>query len=116
MPLVTFSPSIAPSPGTKINPKVNLFEAEFGDGYTQSAPNGLNHIKREITLTWTGLTEAQYQELDGFFFGRGGYRPFYYQPRGFSTPLKWTCKEWSGTDRTPWSFEAKLVEHFTTET
>lgn len=116
MPLVTFTPSILPSPGTKRNPAVNLWEAEFGDGYTQAAPKGLNHIRNAIVLRWEGLTDAQFDELITFFEDRGGYRPFYYQPRGFSTVLKWTCKEWSGSDSAPWQFEAKLEQSFTNET
>lgn len=116
MPLLTFSPSIAPSPGTSHKPQVNLLAAEFGDGYTQAAPNGLNHIRQVLSLRWDGLTETQMAELKTFFEDRGGYRPFYFQPRGFTSPLRWTCKEWSISDASPWRFEAKLEQNYTTET
>ncbi len=116
MPLTTFNPPIAPSPGTRHAPKVNLLEAEFGDGYTQASPRGLNHIQRVATLRWDGLTEAQYNTIEDFFVTQGGYRPFWYQPRGFATALKWVCKEWDGSDNSPWRFTAKLEQHFTTET
>lgn len=115
MTLVTFSPSIAPSPGTSHKFKVNLFEAEFGDGYTQAMPRGLNHIRRTVSLRWDGLTEFQMAELISFFEGQGGYRPFWYQPRGFVAALKWTCREWSFSDSAPWRGEAELMECFTTE-
>lgn len=115
MPLNTFAPSIAPSPGTKHSQTVNLNEAKFGDGYTQSSPQGINHIQKMMTLSWGGLTETQMIELNSFFEDRGGYRPFYFQPRGFPIPLKWTCKVWSISDASPWRFEAKLEQNYTTE-
>jgi len=116
MPLVTFSPSISPTPGTSHNPRVDVLVADFGDGYTQAAPNGLNHIRDSITLRWDGLTDLQMSELKNFFEERGGYRPFYYQPRGFLAALKWTCREWSISDASPWRIEAKFEQVFSTET
>ena len=116
MPLVTFSPSIAPSPGTSHKPRVKLLVAEFGDGYSQAAPKGLNHIQQTVSLRWDGLTETQMAELKLFFEERGGYRPFYYQPRGFSAPLKWTCSTWNYSDAAPWRFEAMFEQSYTTET
>lgn len=115
MPLETFSPSIAPSPGTKTKPSVSLWKAEFGDGYTQAAPRGLNHIRDTISLRWDGITEAQALELRDFFESKGGYRPFYYQPRGRNAPMKWTCNDWSISDSAPWKFDAKLEQNFTNE-
>lgn len=115
MPLQTFTPSIAPSPGTQSKPSVNLWVAEFGDGYTQAAPRGLNHIRHNLSLRWNGLTESQMIGLRTFFESHGGYRPFYYSPRGFSEAFKFTCKDWSMSDNTPWSFEAKFEQSFTSE-
>lgn len=116
MALVTFIPPIAPTPGTKHAPKVKLWKAEFGDGYTQAAPAGLNHIAHEISLRWDALTDAQFSEIRQFFEDRGGYRPFWYQPRGFATPQRWTAETWSGADAAPWSFEVQLVQWFGAET
>jgi phage-related protein len=67
MALETFSPSIAPSPGTGFTPVIKLREADFGDGYSQSSPDGLNHIKMKVELSWRGLTAAQLSELRSFF-------------------------------------------------
>lgn len=112
MAISTFAPSIAPSPGTRHNPKIDILQADFGDGFTQVAPNGLKHIREVVFLRWEALTEPQLQELKTFFTERGGFRPFYYQPRGFLQVLKWTCPEWSMTDGSPWTFEAKLEQYF----
>lgn len=115
MALVTFNPPIAPSPGTRHAPKISVNRADFGDGYTQTSPSGLNHIRHEITLRWDGLTGAQYLTIRDFFETQGGYRPFWYQPRGFSEPQKWTAPAWSGADASPWNFEATLEQWFGVE-
>ena len=116
MALPTFNPPIAPSPGQAQEPRIQLRKAEFGDGYTQASPRGLNHIRQVVTLRWDGLTSDQMQELRTFFEGRAGYRVFLYQPHGFTEPLKWTCEEWNVQDGPPWRFTAQLVQTFTLET
>lgn len=111
MPIPTFTPEVRPSPGTNITPEISLNKASFGDGYTQSSPKGLNHIRRVVSLTWKGLTLDQAYALDVFFTGRGGYLPFLYTVRG-DTERKWTCAEWSMSDAAPFSFSATLKEEF----
>lgn len=115
MALVTFNPPVAPSPGTKHTPKINLAKSEFGDGYTQATPNGLNHVAYAIDLRWDALTQEQFTTIREFFEGQGGYRPFFFQPRGFDAVKKWTAPAWSGSDSTPWTFEVKLQEWFGAE-
>ncbi|MBB4184903.1 phage-related protein [Sinorhizobium terangae] len=116
MPLPTFTPPVAPSPGTSHAPTVNLWEAEFGDGYSQPTPKGINHIRRNVSLKWDALTYDQMRAVVGFFEDRGGNRPFYFQPYGEQTPRKWTCKEWTHSAQLPWQVTATFVQSFTTET
>jgi len=116
MPLPTFTPVVAPSPGTGFAPEINLLTAGFGDGYTQSLPNGLNHIRQVVTLKWDGLIEAEMISIRTFFEQQAGYKPFYYKPVGVAAPLKWTCKEWSSSANAPWTFTAKLRQDFTLAT
>lgn len=112
MPLLTFAPEIAPSPGTTTRTQAKLHKAEFGDGYSQAVPAGLNHLRREITLKWDGLTEAQKTYIDEFMRDHGGYKTFYYQPTGYAAPVKWTCEEWGFSAGAPWTASLKLVESF----
>lgn len=93
MALSTFNPPVAPSPGTTGKTELKLLEAEFGDGYTGSAPDGINFRRRVVTLAWDALTESQKNAIDNFFYNQGGYKPFYYKPPGFAAAIKWTCKE-----------------------
>lgn len=94
MALQTFSPPIPPSPGTTAKPKLKLLKAEFGDGYTQSARDGLNHIRKTLSLEWEILLPDQAKQITDFFELQGGDIPFYYTPSDETTPIKWTCEEW----------------------
>jgi phage-related protein len=113
MAVQTFTPPVGPSPGTSHRPTVNLWEADFGDGYNQSTPKGINHIKRTVALKWGVLTLDQMQDITGFFERRGGNEPFYFRPFGESRARKWTCKEWDfTTEGGIWAVTATLVESF----
>ena len=115
MSIPTFEPPIGPSPGTSHKPTVNLWESEFGDGYSQAMPKGINHIRRAASLAWKALTYEQMREIVGFFERQGGYLPFYFRPYGGEeiTP-RWTCKDWTATaDAGVWAVTANLTENFT---
>lgn len=117
MALQTFNPDPAPSPGTSFTPKIKVRAAEFGDGYSQIMPDGINNIREQLDLSWDALTEAQRDTIIAFFNAHKGSTPFWYQPVGQSAPMKWTCAEWSSTipDGT-WQVKAKLVQSFSAET
>lgn len=116
MPLPTFTPPIGPSPGKTIKPQISLREAEFGDGYSQNTPKGLNHIRQNVDLKWSGLTKSEFQTIVAFFTLMGGYLPFYYQVYGDIKVRKWVCKEWSGGDTDGvFTLSATFLESFTLE-
>lgn len=116
MPLPTFVPPVLPSPGTSHKPEINLWEAEFGDGYSQATPKGVNHIRKKTSLNWKVLTTEQMREIVGFFERMGGHQPFYFKPFGEPAAVKWTCKEWSpSTDAGIWTVTAELSQSFTNE-
>lgn len=100
MALKTFEPSLEPSPGTGRKTKFNLLKAEFGEGYTQTARNGINHRRRELMLTWEVLTDDQAWEISGFLDEQGGDRSFWYIPPRESVPVKWQCEEFDDTVNT----------------
>ena len=97
MALSTFTPVRLPDEGTRNSPKIRVLRAEFGDGYTQSAPDGLNHILRSISLKWSKLTPTQANTILDFMVGKGGFTPFYYTPSDELVALKWTCPSWTDT-------------------
>jgi phage-related protein len=93
MPLQTFNPPRPPAPGTLSKPEYKILEAEFGDGYSQPTPDGLNHIRRTISLEWENLTPIEANQILNFIIAHKGVTPFYYTPSDETTPIKWTCKE-----------------------
>lgn len=90
----TFIPPIQPSPGTSQKPKLKIRKTEFGDGYTQYSPDGLNHMRKIIDLEWPVLSQTEAQAIIGFLETQGGYLPFHYTIPGEATPTKWTCDTW----------------------
>lgn len=113
MPAVLFVPPIAPTPGSQHTRSLKILEAEFGDGYSQPTPDGLNHVRREVSLDWQVLTLDQKQELDAFFECLGGTKPFRYQVWGDTIERQWRCKEWSyEAEAGYWTGSARLIQDF----
>lgn len=113
MALPTFAPPVAPSPGTTHKPTVNLWEADFGDGYSQPTPKGVNHIRRAVSLSWNALTYEDMRTIVDFFEARAGHEPFRFKPYGEPTAWNWTCKDWTYSAEAPWKLTAELVQSFT---
>ncbi|KGJ13593.1 phage tail protein [Paracoccus sanguinis] len=112
MPYATFTPPVAPSPGTTITPLVALNETTFGDGYAQASPRGINALRRKVSLSWDALTFEQAKAIEGFFIAQAGYKPFMWTVRGDSAPTKWVCRTWSRTDAAPAGVRATFDEWF----
>lgn len=92
--ILTFNPPIAPSPGTMHRPQVKLLQAEFGDGYSQATPAGLNHIRQTIELRWDVLEQDEKHAILAFLERHQGNKPFHYQVPG-DCRRTWTCADWS---------------------
>ena len=113
----TFAPPVAPSPGQTTQKTVtgNIRRAEFGDNYSQRAPDGLNAVKRQLMLSWPALVSTDCATIESFFLAEGsGATAFFYTPYLESTALKWTCSTWTKgyVDGDIVSLEATLVQEF----
>ena len=111
MPLQTFIPPIPPSK-SDVRPEFKILEAEFGDGYTQSVPDGLNHIRDVANLSWDALTPAQADTIETFIRNHGGTTPFLYTLSDSATQRQWVCKEFSRTRGTPNKVTATFRQDF----
>jgi phage-related protein len=92
----TFDPPFAPSPGAQNKPEIKILQAEFGDGYSQPTPAGLNHIRRVLTLQWEMLERCERDAMLSFFERRGGTLPFFFAMPG-EAHIAYTCADWSDT-------------------
>ncbi len=98
MALETFNPPVAPSPGTQRRPELTILSAQFGDGFSQDAADGLNYIRKTIEVRWDVLTQSQAKTITDFFEAKGGITPFLYRHPFTPAALKFTCKDWSLND------------------
>ena len=88
---------MTPSVGSSLKPEISLFRADFGDGYSQAAPRGLNHIRRVASLRWDVLTRAEKNAIEAHFVERGGNKSFRYTVPGDTSERRYTCDDWNIT-------------------
>ncbi|AVO43904.1 phage tail protein [Phreatobacter cathodiphilus] len=112
MTLAYFQPVPAPSPGTENTPELKILDAEFGDGYSQPTPDGLNHMRDVFRLKWDVLTTAQADAIVTFFRTQKGTTPFWWRETTTGPWIKVTCKEWSRTRGAPHTVTATLRQSF----
>ncbi|HEY8566589.1 MAG TPA: phage tail protein [Beijerinckiaceae bacterium] len=98
MTLQTFAPPVPPTAGGVVRKQqLKLLKASFGDGYSQTTRDGLNHMRRVVDLTWEVLTPAQADAIVDFLEDHGGDLPFLYTAPGDDTARRWTCDTWQET-------------------
>lgn len=94
---------IASGSASEVQPRVLL--AEFGDGYTQRAGDGLNTMGKTYELSLRHLTQPEYAYVIAFFERTGGYRAFLWTEPGATVARKWIVQRWRTTDIAPGIFD-----------
>jgi len=87
--------------GTSVKTDLKVLEAEFGDGYTQRAADGINHIRETWDVQWNNLDKVDAFIIIDFLKARGGWDAFYWTPPRQDVAKIWTCKQWTGPTPTP---------------
>jgi len=90
-------PDIKTSYQVNKNTRTRVLKAEFGDGYSQRAVDGINTTKDTWDLSWIGLSTSDADTLISFLEARGGVESFDWTPNGEAVSKKWLCSEWSKT-------------------
>ncbi len=76
--------------------KMRVLKAQFGDGYAQRAPDGLNNQIQTWSLRFTG-NDAKLDPIRDFLDDKGGATSFLWtNPRG--EQLLWVAGEYSESD------------------
>ncbi|MES1927551.1 phage tail protein [Salinisphaera sp. T31B1] len=102
--------------GPGYQPSANVDEAQFGDGYEQTRPAGINWLRDNYTINYSLLTRAEFERLDAFIREHLSGKPFFWQPPWDSVERQWRCRSWSGQRPTSARFasaSATLTENFT---
>ncbi len=84
----------APSYSPQNTPKVNIVSADFGDGYSQRTPEGLNYIKDNWNVPWNALPNSEAQTLIGFLKAHYAL-PFLWTPPREAVAKKFICTQLS---------------------
>lgn len=92
-------PDIPPSYTSRGDTGFRVREAEFGDGYSQRAADGLNSVGRVWSLTWQNRPNADVTTLYDFLVGKLGFEAFEWTAPDESSPRLWVCRE--GVTKTP---------------
>ena len=113
MPDTLFTTHAPSSNGTSVQTAGRVIKNDFGDGYRQTAPDGLNPAADTYTLAWTALPIADADAIRAFLKAHVGL-PFFYQMPRETTARLWDCNQWTrsfpagGYD----SLSAVFVERF----
>lgn len=75
--------------GTQFSYEANIIKAQFGDGYEQRVPNGINYKRDLINIVWQNISLAQRTTIiNALATARYGADYLTYTPPGESTAKK----------------------------
>ncbi|WP_312363075.1 phage tail protein [Ensifer sp.] len=101
----TFIPplGVGPSPGSGEDYTPRVRRADFGDGYSQKSPDGLNSINTTFAFQAENLTRLEGKAMIDFFRDKRGCIPFLWHKPGEPAPTQWVAAKWSRTYTGPMS-------------
>jgi phage-related protein len=76
-----------------IETKPRLIKAQFGDGYRQTAADGLNHMQRKWQLQFERKL-AEVNSIEAFLRTKGGYTSFTWTAPD-TVEYRVVCEEWA---------------------
>ena len=99
----------AESPGTGKDRVVRLLETQFGDGYVQVAPDGLNAISTDWHLSFRDCDNAVANDIETFLIENAGLF-IDWMPLWSTSVIKVICKGWRRTQGERWGTSDMSVE------
>jgi phage-related protein len=91
MTIQAFPTTPAVSYGVSSKKSFRVLSADFGDGYSQRTPDGLNNEIESISMVWNTLSYSDAAIITNFLDGCGGSQAFSYTPPGQAVSKNWTC-------------------------
>ena len=76
-----------------VTPAVLL--AQFGDGYAQRRPSGINTQAREYSISIENVAPSECNDILAFLKARNGVDVFNWTPPRGTVPVNVICPEWS---------------------
>lgn len=93
-----FAPATSPSYSPKKTVKYRTLTVQFGDGYEQSAGDGINPQQVTYDFSWENLTLSEAAYIEGFLDARGGWDIFLYAFPAADGQKKWVCDGYTRND------------------
>lgn len=111
--MLTFTPPRDPVATSESTFTAVVLIANFGDGYEQTAAQGLNSVSGTYTITWEFLSSTDRDTIEAFFVSQLGGQAFLYTFPTESTPKKFKCKTWTrSTNGALWTIKAEFRQVF----
>ena len=93
---------VVPDKGQSRSNEPRVFIAEFGDGYEQRTPQGINNINQSIEVGFTSRPKDEIDDIVAFFESKKGATSFSFvmsDSNGGSNEetMKVVCENWSQT-------------------
>lgn len=82
-----------PDYGLSGQPSFAVDTVQFGDGYAQRRPAGLNSVRREWSVSWTLLSQVEMEVLRDFLLSRKGVHAFLWRLPEQHELVRVLCKE-----------------------
>lgn len=82
-----------PSYSTSMSRSPLVYEAAYGDGYSQRTPMGINNTPQKWSLNWNNISSSMAANIDAFLAGQGGTLAFDWTPP-HGTTGRYICKDW----------------------
>jgi phage-related protein len=95
MALLIFDSPVSPSEPLQVETAARVLENEFGEGFKQRAPDGLNNLVRSAKPQWPRLSDQNADLIEAFLRGQLGAIPFLWLKPGDADYSQWICKTWS---------------------
>lgn len=108
----TFTPPLNPDAPLAQAKQPRVIRNNFGDGYAETAPDGLNATVAQLQPRWSLLTKTDALAIDAFFIAHVGVA-FEYTLPDETTARKWECTQWNKRQQaTWWEMDATFTERF----
>ena len=69
--------------------------SQFGDGYEQRTPDGINAVVQVWDLNFERVDDAIADEIIAFLRARAGVEAFDWTPRWGTSPIRVKCGKWT---------------------
>lgn len=85
------------SPGTSVEQEPRVRAAQFGDGYQQRAPDGINTQPQSWSLAFNDVGDETAADMVAFLRAQGGVLAFNYVPMWATAAIRVVCPSWRRT-------------------